>query len=91
MLQESPVAFERRNDVVDDHLGVVVVEDGAEVEPGADVRNVDDERGIARGYDPRFQQLDDIRVGVDDGDDRLSHVTKRSQACCRAAPTVEPE
>ncbi len=48
MLQKSPVAFIGEDDVVDDHLGVVLRQDGADVESLAYVVDVNDEYDEAR-------------------------------------------
>src|SRR6266850_562387 len=77
---------------------LVLGEHGAEVEPRADIRDVNHERDQAGGFDAYLQQLDEIGIGVDDGDDREpAHDTSGGlsvQELCRSAakssPTVLP-
>ena len=72
MLQESPVPFVRKDDVIHNHLRVVLRQDAADVEALSDVADMEDEHDKSRLLNLRLQKLDEIRVRIDDGDDRLS-------------------
>ena len=71
MLQEAPVTFVRKHDVIHNHLRVVLRQDTADVEALSYVADVEDEDDKSRLFNLYLQKFDEIRVRIDDGDDRL--------------------
>ena len=72
MLEELPVPFIGRRDVVDDHAGSVCAEKGLKVDCAvADVVGVRAHGEKAGMFEQIFQKIDGIGTGVNNGD----HVT----------------
>jgi hypothetical protein len=70
MLKKAPVALVGYDDVEDDDSGGVRLQHAAKIEPASDFRDMQDE-----DYEPRdlyscLQQLDQVGIGIDDGNNR---------------------
>ena len=70
VLQEAPVPVVGRNDVEDDHGRIVLLDDGPDIQARADLGDVDDEDDKASRLDTHLEQLHEIGVGMNDGNNR---------------------